>query len=429
MFGSIFKNNKSSLYHYWNARVVLVVLISFILIISPAFAAYRIQAKQAWIDTPDFPDRDYVERLLALAHMPGFAVGIINENGALDTYMFGETTLNTGIEPNKDTIFLGGSLSKTITATAIMQLVEQGKILLDEDVSTYLPFQLRHPSYPEIPITVRMLLTHTAGFTNVQWRTFIYFSVLKYPLAWFDQYLMPGGMIYHEDNWNDYPPGEGIYYSSIGFDLLAFIVERVSDIPFETYCKHHIFEPLQMENTSYNLEDVSLDQFTSIYGYLFGKYIPLPYYEIINDGSGGVYTTIEDISHFLSAHMNNGTYGSAQILTSESIQLMHTPQTIGIPAYDIYRDGRNHGLGWIVWPDDNSSYEHGLQGHLGNVPGGLASMTVMNQNGVVFFGNEWFRISYSQTFIMFFLREYFHTKIKPIEIERLIEHIHFDYSH
>jgi CubicO group peptidase (beta-lactamase class C family) len=234
---------------------------------------------------------------------------------------------------------------------------------------------------------------------------------------------MPGGMIYHADNWNDYPPGEGIYYSSIGFDLLAFIVERVSSIPFETYCKQYIFDPMQMWNSSYSLQDVPLDQFTTIYGYLLGVHFSLPYYEIINDGSGGVYTTIEDISHFLRAHMNNGTYDSVQILSPESIHLMHTPQTLEIPAYDIYKDGRKHGLGWIVWPDENLSYEHGLQGHLGNVPGGLASMTVMNQNGVVFFGNEWLRISYSQTFIMKFLRDYFHTKVKTIDIEGVKEYL------
>jgi CubicO group peptidase (beta-lactamase class C family) len=232
---------------------------------------------------------------------------------------------------------------------------------------------------------------------------------------------MPGGMIYYADNWNGYPPGEGMYYSSIGFDLLGFIVERVSSLPFEEYCRQYIFEPLQMKNTSFTLQDVPLEQFTSIYGYLSGVHFPLPYYEIINDGSGGVYTTVEDISHFLRAHMNNGTYENAQILSPTTIQLMHTPQTLDLPAYDIYKDGRKYGFGWIIWPDEQLNYENGLQGHLGNVPGGLASMTVMNQNGVVFFGNEWLTISYSQTFIMGFIREYLHTKNKPIDIESLEE--------
>jgi CubicO group peptidase (beta-lactamase class C family) len=258
-----------------------------------------------------------------------------------------------------------------------------------------------------------MLLTHTAGFSNVQWRLFYYFSLLHYPREWLGEYLQPDGFLYHQDNWNEYPPGEGIYYSSVGYELLGLIIEQVSGSSFESYCKQNIFDPLSMHNTSFQLSDLSIDQFTTIYGYLLGVYFALPYYENHNDAAGGMYTTIEDISHFLLMHMNQGSYQDISLLQPESVEMMHTAQFTDLPGFDIYKDNRKYGFGWIVWPDGKGSYQNGLQGHLGNVPGGLSSMTVFNDTGVIFFGNEWFRVSYQQTFVMGWLREYFHTQKIP----------------
>jgi CubicO group peptidase (beta-lactamase class C family) len=346
--------------------------------------------------------------------MPGFALGIINPNGTTDYYMFGEMNRKTGEPPTKDTIFLAASLTKTVTATAILQLWEQGKIDLDTDVSTYLPFDLRHPDYPDTTITIRLMLTHSSGLSNVQWRSFTYFSLLHFPLAWYEYYLTPGNRFYYANNWNEYPPGEGLYYSSIAYDLLAYIVECVSGEPFPDYCETHIFEPLEMKNTSMRLSDVSYDQLAHIYLNILGVYIEIPYYEIENDGSGGMLSTVEDICHYLSMHMNQGTFKDKQILNPETVEMMHTVQFPDLPGYDVYKDGRNYGLGWIYWPDDNFTYNKGMQGHLGNIPGALASMTVLNNTGVVFFGNEWSGLNYLQTGIMFMLREYFHTKTKPM---------------
>jgi len=361
----------------------------------------------------NFPDRTFVDRCLKIATMPGFALGIINPDETTDFYMFGEMNRKTGESPTKDTIFFAASLTKTVTAVAILQLWEQGKIDLDADASTYLPFDLRHPDYPDTPITIRMMLTHSTGLSNVQWRSFSYFSLLHFPIDWYEYYLTPGNRFYYASNWNDYPPGEGLYYSSIAYDLLGFIVERVSKESFPDYCNNHIFEPLEMKNTSMRLSDVNYEKLTHIYLNILGVYIEIPYYEIENDGSGGMFSTVEDICHYLSMHMHQGAYKDAQILAPDTIEMMHTVQFPDLPGYDIYKDGRNYGLGWIHWPDENYSYNKNMQGHLGNIPGALASMTVLNNTGVVFFGNEWSGLNYLQTTIMFMLREYFHTKTKP----------------
>jgi len=402
-----------------NTRQVAIMSILFMLLFSNLIPIYFISAEEQKntvnaIQTDSFPDEQYVNRLLEIADMPGFAVGIINKDRSIETYMFGETKINTDNPPTKNTVFLAASLTKTVTATAILQLWEQGKIDLDDDINDYLPFPVRHPDYPNIPITIKMLLTHTGGFTNILWRTFLYFSFFHYPIDWYEFYLTPGNPFYHADNWNDYPPGEGIYYTSLGYDLLGYIVEQVSAIPFEDYCNQYIFEPLHMHNTSLRLNEIKFDQLTTFYIHLLGIYVPIPYYEVHNDGSGGMYTTVEDTCHFLKMHMQLESYQGTEILQPETVKKMHTVQFPTLPSYDIYKDNRNYGYGWIIWPDENQTYQKGMQGHLGNAPGALASMTVLNDTGLVFFGNEWTRISYQQTTIMFMLREYFHTKTKPI---------------
>ncbi len=404
-----------------NTRQVVIISILIMLLFFNLPQIYLINAEEqqnTFItnQTDSFPDEQYVDRLLKIANMPGFAVGIINKKGSVETYMFGETKRNTGNIPTKNTVFLAASLTKTVTATAIMQLWEQGKIDLEEDINNYLPFPLRHPDYPDIPITVRMLLTHTAGITATLWRPFLYFSVFHYPPDWYEYYLTPGNPFYHPENWDDYPPGEGIYYTSLVYDLLSYIVERVTNMSYQDYCKQYIFEPLHMHNTSLRLTEINFDQLATFYGYLFGVYFRIPPYEIHIDGSAGMYSTVEDLCHFLKMHMQHGYYQGTQLLQPETIKQMHTVQFPHLPSYDIYRDNRNYGYGWIVWPDENQTYEKGMQGHLGNNPGGLASMTVLNDTGVVFFGNEWIRISYQQTIVMFMLREYFHTKTKPINL-------------
>ena len=401
-----------------NTRQVVLISIILTLFLSNLTPIYLISAREQnqfdISETDSFPDEQYVNRLLKIANMPGFAVGIINKDGSINTYNFGETKRNTGTPPTENTVFLAASLTKTVTATAILQLWEQGKIDLDDDINKYLPFPIRHPDYPDIPITVRMLLTHTAGFTNILWRTFLYFSFFHYPLDWYEYYLTPGNRFYHADNWNDYPPGKGIYYTSLGYDLLGYIVERISDMPFEDYCQTYIFKPLDMHNTTLRLNEINYEKLTTFYIYILGVYIPIPYYEVHNDGSGGMYTTVEDTCHFLKMHMQQGSYHGKQILQPETVEEMHTAQFPNLPSYDIYKDNRNYGYGWIVWPDENQTYQKGMQGHLGNAPGALASMTLLNDTGLVFFGNEWTRISYQQTTVMFMLREYFHTKTKPV---------------
>jgi len=350
----------------------------------------------------------WINIMLKLGHMPSLAVGIIHQNGTFKNLMYGEHTRGTNLKPSKYTIYYGGSISKTITATALLQLFEQGLFDLDEDINNYLSFSIRNPMHPETPITFKMLLTHTSSLSNIQWKLFLYFSLLNYPHTMFEDYLTPGNPIYDKNNWNSYKPGEGIYYSSVGYELIGLLIESISGMPFETYCRHHIFLPLKMYNTSFTLNHLLDSEFASFYAYGFGMYVPIPLYENHNAAAGGIFTTVEDLSHFLFIHMNNGTYTNTQILKNNTIEMMHSPQFPNLPILDPYDDGRTYGLGWIIWPENATNVAGGFQGHFGNVPGGISSITMTNKTGVILLSNQWLLYYPLQLKIMSLFRQIFH---------------------
>ena len=144
-----------------------------------------------------------------------------------------------------------GSITKSFVATAVLQLYERGLIDLDDDVNQYLPFNVRHPDYANVPITIRMLLAnrsclnHKVGLydnyvmvtslrqwsvENRDWEYREQFDSLTYP-EFMAGYLIPGGPYYQPENWTNCQPGTNYVYSTPGFDLLGYLVEQVSGQP------------------------------------------------------------------------------------------------------------------------------------------------------------------------------------------------------
>src|SRR5215469_3828078 len=141
----------------------------------------------------------------------------------------------------EQTLFRPGSISKLFTATAVMQLVEQGKLDLDRDVNDYLDFAIPK-TYPE-PVTLRRLLTHTAGFEETLKNLFVAHEGDLKPLRTYLVNQMPARI---------FPPGKIPSYSNYGFTLAGYIVERTSGEKFERYVDNHILRPLRMTNSSFD---------------------------------------------------------------------------------------------------------------------------------------------------------------------------------
>lgn len=290
---------------------------------------------------------------------------------------YGYSDLEAKKELKTDDIFQLASLSKTITATAIMQLYEKGLFKLDDDVNGYLPFKVRNPNFPDKPITFRMLLTHTSGFDD------LLPAGNKINLgAWgdspipFDEYVeglfTPGGKYYSKDYFSKTEPGTKYEYSNIAFSLIGYLVEKLAKMDFSEYCKENIFKPMEMNNTGWHLKDV--DTSRVVFGYGFPKKDSITgkeAYEKVNHfgtpgyPEGMLRSTMQDLTHFLSAYIHDGRYKDYQMLKPETVKLMLTPQGIknipsrSFPIVDI-------GLTWLIF-DVEGNHLYSMNGFSGSI--------------------------------------------------------------
>ncbi len=333
-------------------------------------------------------DENYSKRINSLmeeCHIPGLSTCFIYNNNVFFSTGFGYSNIKEEKKAEDFIIYPVGSVTKLITATAVMQIIENKsyQINLDDNISKYIGFDLKNPKYPEVTITIRMLLAHQTSLSNTPIHLGLYFLLLGVPLEGFEFYLTPGNPLYNKDVWNKYPPGENVCYSSINTDILGLLIEKVTDKSYVEYCKENIFKPLEMKNSSFILSDLDKTNFVTPYIYQFNRFIPLNF-NIQGKlfPCGGLRTTVLDMSHFLIAYMNNGTYKNYQLLKPETIEQMFTLQYP--ESYDnIYR----YGLGWYFWNDSNGSRFGGHGGHFVGCQAELR-MRLDDKLGVIYFINE-----------------------------------------
>jgi CubicO group peptidase (beta-lactamase class C family) len=253
-----------------------------------------------------------------------------------------------------ETLFRIASITKLFTWTAVMQLVEQGKLDLDRDVNEYLDFKIL-PAFGK-PITLRNLMTHTTGFEE----TFAGGEVKTYErLGSLREYVLK-----HQPA-RIFAPGEYVAYSNYGADLAGYIVERVSGEPYADYVTNHILKPLKMDHSTLSqpLPPALLKNLAE--GYLTASdKKPLPFQILGTVAAGGLETTGTDIAAFMMAQLRDGTYDGTQILKPETAALMHSPQSTmapGMNGFDLgfYQENRN-GLRIIGHAGDLAGYHSEL---------------------------------------------------------------------
>ena len=266
-------------------------------------------------------------------------------------YGYSDVKKRTPVTPDA-TLFRPGSISKTFAWTAVMQLVEQGKLNLDRDVNDYLDFQIPHTFGR--PVTLRNLMTHTSGFEEV-----IKDLAVDRPE---DLPPLQGFVITHQPK-QIYAPGTIPAYSNYGADLAGYIVQRVSGVPFEQYIQQNIFGPLGMTRATFvqPLPD-SLKPMMSN-GYSVASEDAKPF-ELVPpapapDGSMSVAGT--DMAAFMIAHLQNGQYGETRILQQPTAEMMHARQfgmdpAVNAMALGFYEESRN-GLR-IIGHGGDLSYFH-----------------------------------------------------------------------
>jgi CubicO group peptidase (beta-lactamase class C family) len=264
-----------------------------------------------------------IQQIMQEYGLPSVSTCVIKDTGIVWSRFYGFSDKQKQIEASDQTIYHIGSISKLFIVTALMQLEEKGLIDIDADVNNYLPIVFRHPAYPDVPITSRILLTHRAGLAWPQsydgeagmWAPFEPDKGPP-PSEWVPEYLIPSGTKYDPSLWKPVKPGSHEFYSNIGTCVLAYVVEAISGQNFRDYCMDHIFVPLEMHNTSYNYADLDWDQIAVMYQTetIYTKAFDIRVYP-----SGGLKTTVLDLSRFAMAYMNKGILNGNRLLEESTI--------------------------------------------------------------------------------------------------------------
>jgi CubicO group peptidase (beta-lactamase class C family) len=359
------------------------------LVLSVAFALVVLGLTQALANTADEPDTNapdfaaidrYIKKEMEETRLPGVALGIVKGDEVVHLKGFGEAD-PSGREVTPQTPFLIASVTKSFTALAIMQLVEADKVELDAPVQRYLPwFRVADPE-ASAKITVRQLLNHTSGL----------------PSLTEGEYERIAGSPTEDDVENlvrslrstqlTAPPGEIYQYSNVGYVTLAMIVQTVSEESYGEYLQHNIYGPLRMHRSFVSQAEAREHGLATGYRYWFG--IPAAYdwsYSHAELGAGFTISSAEDLSHYLIAQLDGGSYRGAQILSSQGIAEMHRPAVAtsvatqhGGPLSESY------GMGWFVREyDDLTTVEHA-----GDAPNFHADLVLVPEDewGVVLLAN------------------------------------------
>jgi CubicO group peptidase (beta-lactamase class C family) len=280
----------------------------------------------------------YVERRLHRLNVPGAALAIVEGGQIVHRRGFGRAGPG-GAPPTPRTPFVLGSLTKSFTALAVMQLVEARKIEQDAPVQRYLPwFRIEDPR-ASAQITVRHLLNQTSALpTTPGWTAMADFD--QSPRAAERQARALATLRLTR------PVGSAFEYTNTNFDLLGLIVEAASGESYATYVQNHIFTPLDMRHSFTTRIEAQQDGMARGHRYWFAHPVAAPDLPVPRGSlaSGQLISSAEDVAHYLIAQMNDGRYGGAQILSPAGVAEMHRP------AVEV-KQGILHGhygMGWFI---------------------------------------------------------------------------------
>ncbi|OME66140.1 hypothetical protein BSK65_23370 [Paenibacillus odorifer] len=301
-----------------------------------------------------------MEKDMNRLQIPGAVISIVKDDKIILAKGYGSSNLEAAAPVDPTTsMFRIASTTKLFTWTAVMQLVEQGKIDLDTDINTYLKSVKIPATYPE-PITMRHLMTHTAGFEE---------GGVGYQITT-DPAKLPGSI---SETLNKHmlarvrPPGQISSYSNYGATLAGLIVEEVSGVPYNDYIKKYIFDPLDMKYST--VVEPLPESFmpNKVVGYKSenGSFIPgTPTFEGGFRPAGSGTVSAVDMAHFMIAHLQNGKYGDQQILRPETAELMHSTAfqfDKRLPGVDLgFAEKQINGLTLITHGGSDPMFNTGL---------------------------------------------------------------------
>ncbi|WP_407494145.1 serine hydrolase domain-containing protein [Elizabethkingia anophelis] len=276
----------------------------------------------------------------------GFGVVLINENGLLYQNGFGIAGLKPLKNYDQNTVQNIASVSKTLIGLALLKAQELGKLKLDDPINNYLPFKVNNPYYPEIPITIRQLATHTSSINDTEFyltKTIVLKDTdnleenLKIDISptkfnppenkisieeFLSNILDKKGKWYLKEGFLNKKLGELYNYSNIGATLAALVIEKATGITYDRFTTIHILKPLKMNHSGWNFKSINFSKYTHTFQNKGKEY---PYYSLCTYPDGGLLTTSEDMSKYMQ-ELLRGYMGKGSILSKESYKQYFKPQ-------------------------------------------------------------------------------------------------------
>ena len=358
----------------WPLRAGLAVAITFFISTSDCLG----EDAHAFLQSKDPTELDrFILDGMKEAKVPGLAAAVVRNGKVIWTGAYGWANREQKIPVINDTLFQIASVSKPVTACAVMQLVEQGKLSLDADVNEALPFPVRNPKHPKVPITLKHLLTHTSGIRdnwNLLEDTWVKNGDFPKPLGEsLAAYLQPKGEYYSaKKSFYQWAPGTKSQYSNVGVALAAYLAETKVKTPFETLCQKGIFEPLGMQGSSFRLKGMDQAKIAMPYGFKkkTGTFKPLGHHGYLDFPSGTLRVTAPHLARFLLSFIGDGQLDGTRILKAETVREM---RKIPFPKAD-----SKQGL---VWYFDKLGGDKTM-GHDGGEPGVSTVMQYRLKDGI-----------------------------------------------
>ncbi len=270
-----------------------------------------------------------IRDIMQQGNVMGLSVAVVKKGKVIYTHSFGLKNAETNTLLTDDCLFRIASISKSFSATSIMQLVETKKLSLDDDVSDLVGFKVRNPKFPETVITLRMILSHTSSVNDSQG----YFTL---------DAINPEKNTDWAKCYNDYEPGKGYRYCNLNFNMAGTIIEKISGKRFDQYVKHHVLDPLGLYG-GYCVDSLDASRFATIYEYndSLKQLIPSPgayaprreeianyvmgYSTPVFSPTGGMKISATDLAKYMTMHMNQGRYKGKRIISKKSAREMQTP--------------------------------------------------------------------------------------------------------
>lgn len=323
---------------------------------------------------------EQIEKINGKGKIAGFSVVIADTTGILYNKGFGFSDLASKKVYSTETIQYVASISKTLIGISLLKAQEMGKLNLDEPINKYLPFEVKNPKFPNVPITIRQLAIHTSSINDADtfWENDYlllnkdhskgtgvpeYFNEpkTKIPISEFlSDLLSKNGNLNNGESYSNYEPNQKFNYSNVGSALCALIIEIATGTSYREFTQKHILDPLKMNSSGWTIEEVNSENRSKLY--VNNKQI-MADYTTIGFPSSGLITSSADLGKLLS-ELIKGYSGKGHLLTETSYMELFKKQLIpnqlpeGVNAnVGLFMDYSKRGIGY-------NGYDAGLMAYM-----------------------------------------------------------------